>query len=461
MLDSNYLNVAYLVSATMFILGLKGLTHPKSARRGNYLAMFGMALAAAATLADPEVKSHGFIFAGVAVGGVIGTLIALRIKMTAMPQLVALLHSFVGLCAVAVAIGTYLVHANDATLNTILLFELAAGAFIGAVTFTGSLVAFGKLQGLIPAKPLIFKGRHLVNIMLVIVGAGFVIGFVVDNHIASIIVIAMIALLLGILLITPIGGADMPVIISMLNSYSGWAAAATGFALQNNLLIITGTLIGCSGAILSYIMCRAMNRSFFNVIVGGFGGGDIAAAAGAASDARVKAASVEDAVFLLENASNVIIVPGYGMAVGQAQHALNELLEILAAKEIAVKFAIHPVAGRMPGHMNVLLAEADVPYESVAEMDEINPAFATCDVALVVGANDVTNPAAKNDASSPIYGMPILEVHKAKHVFFIKRSMNPGYAGIDNQLFYQDNCSLIFGDAKEVCERLVAELRAA
>lgn len=462
MISADTLALAYIISAVLFILGLHGLTHPKSARRGNFMAMSGMALAIVATLANPAVKSYGFIVAGMVVGGIIGTTVALRIRMTAMPQLVALLHSFVGLCAVLVAVGTYLTHGHDSALSKVVMFELFVGTFIGAITFTGSLIAFGKLQGLVPAKPLLFKGRHVLNIILALLMFGFGLDFFINDQFDSLLLMIVAAMLLGILLITPIGGVDMPVVISILNSYSGWAAAATGFTLGNNLLVITGALVGFSGAILSYIMCRAMNRSFISILMGGFG--TVVGAASAVSEAAekgVKTASVEDAVFLMANASKVIIAPGYGMAVAQAQHALNELLKMLVEKDVDVKFAIHPVAGRMPGHMNVLLAEADVPYESVVDMEGINPEFATCDVALVVGANDVTNPAAKNEPKSPIYGMPILGVYKAKHIFFIKRSMKPGYSGIDNKLFYQDNCSLIFGDAKEVCETMVAELRAS
>jgi len=451
---------AYLASAVCFVLGLKGLTHPRSARQGNYLAMAGMVLAVVATLLDPRVNSYGFILAGIVVGGAIGTAIAARIQMAAMPQLVALLHSFVGLCAVLVAAGTFVTHSQGHSLSTVLLLELFVGAFIGGITFTGSLVAFGKLQAFLPTRPLMFRGRHLINIVLALVAVGFGADFVINGSFVSMLLMIAAAFALGVLLITPIGGVDMPVIISMLNSYSGWTAAATGFTLGNHLLIITGGLVGFSGAILSYIMCRAMNRSFFNVLLGGFGTGSGSEAPGAVEgDRMVRTASVEDAAFLMENASKIIIVPGYGMAVAQAQHALNELFEVLHAKGIDVKFAIHPVAGRMPGHMNVLLAEADVPYEHVEEMEEINPEFASCDVALVIGANDVTNPAAKHDPSSPIHGMPILEVYRAKHIFFVKRSMKPGYSGIDNQLFYQDNCSLVFGDARDVCEALASNLR--
>ncbi len=461
-LNADYLALAYLISATLFIFGLKGLTHPATARRGNYYAIAGMTIAVVATSMDPAVQSYRFIVAGMLVGAIVGVLVALKIKMTAMPQLVALLHSFVGLTAVLVAVGTYEMHARGGTLDVVLMVELSAGTFIGAITFTGSLVAFAKLQGLVSGKPVVFKAQHLLNLALALVMFWLGFDFVLHNDFPSLVMMTAVALSLGILLVVPIGGADMPVIISMLNSYSGWAAAATGFTLENSLLIITGALVGFSGAILSYIMSKAMNRSIVSIVLGGFGGGGEAAEApaGTAAARGVQTAAVEDAVFLMGNASKVVIVPGYGMAVAQAQHALKELMDILENRGIEVKFAIHPVAGRMPGHMNVLLAEADIPYDHVFEMDAINPEFATTDVALVVGANDVTNPAARTDKSSPIYGMPILEVHKAKHVFFIKRSMKPGYSGVDNQLFYQDNCSLVFGDAKKVCEKIALELKA-
>ncbi len=462
-LGPDLLALVYLAAAVLFILGLKGLTHPASARGGSRFALLGMGLAIAATLLNPAVQSYGFILAGLIAGAAIGTTIALRIKMTAMPQLVAALHSFVGLAAVLVAIGTYLTHGRMTALSAVLLGELFTGAFIGAITFTGSLVAFGKLQALIPPKPLRFKGQHWLNLALALAMFGFGAQFVLHDQLWMLLVVTGIALALGVLLIVPIGGADMPVVVSMLNSYSGWAAAATGFTLSNHLLIITGALVGFSGAILSYIMSRAMNRSIVSIVLGGFGGGRVesAGAVAAAADQGIKTAAVEDAVFLMANASKVVIVPGYGMAVAQAQHALKELMEILEARGVEVKFAIHPVAGRMPGHMNVLLAEADVPYDRVFEMDEINPEFSTTDVVLVVGANDVTNPAAKTEKSSPIYGMPILEVYKAKHVFFVKRSMKPGYSGVDNLLFYQDNCSLVFGDAKKIGEKMAVELKMA
>ena len=459
-LNADAIAAAYLVAAILFILGLKGLTHPASARRGNRYAMAGMAVAAAATLLDPAVQNYGWIVAGLIGGAVIGTVLARKIQMTAMPQLVALLHSFVGLAAVLVAIGTYFTHIGD--VRPLFLTELFLGSFIGAVTCTGSLAAFGKLQALLPSRPLTFRGQHGFNLLLALAALGFGVDFVVNGHVAALLALGVLALVLGVLLILPIGGADMPVVVSMLNSYSGWAAAATGFTLSNNLLIITGALVGFSGAILSYIMSRAMNRSIVSIVLGGFGGGASAEApVAAAAGQGIKTAAVEDAVFLMGNAGKVVIVPGYGMAVAQAQHALKDLAEALEHKGVEVKFAIHPVAGRMPGHMNVLLAEADVSYDRVFEMEEINPEFATADVALIVGANDVTNPAAKTQTSSPIYGMPILEVSKAKHIFFIKRSMKPGYAGVDNLLFYQHNCALVFGDAKAVCERMAAELKAA
>ncbi len=460
-LSANAQALAYLAAAVLFILALKGLTHPATARRGNFFGMAGMFIAVAATLAGGEVQSYGFIIAGVAAGAVIGSIMAARVQMTAMPQLVAALHSFVGLAAVLVALGTYLNKAQAGQLDPVLMGELAAGIVIGAITFSGSVIAFGKLQGILSGAPVVFKGQHLLNAFMGVITVGLAVWFGTTESLVALVLMTLLAFVLGFTLIIPIGGADMPVIISMLNSYSGWAAAATGFTLGNNLLIIVGALVGFSGAILSYIMCKAMNRSILHVVFGGFGGeGDQAASAmAAAAQKGVKAASVEDAIYWMEDADKVIIVPGYGMAVAQAQHALKELMDLLEERGVEVKFAIHPVAGRMPGHMNVLLAEADIPYDRVFEMDEINPEFATADVALVVGANDVTNPAAKTDPSSPIYGMPILEVGKARHVYVIKRSMRPGYAGVENLLYYQDNCSLIFGDAKEVCEGLVTALK--
>ncbi len=460
-LSANAQALAYLVSAILFILALKGLTHPASARRGNTLGIIGMAIAIIATLMGNEVKSYGFIIAGVAGGAVIGSVLALRIQMTAMPQLVAALHSFVGMAAVLVAIGTFINKQAAGALDAVLMGELSAGIIIGAITFTGSVIAFGKLQGIVSGKPVKFAGQHLLNLLIGLVTIGLGVYFAATGDVTALILMTLLAFVIGITLIIPIGGADMPVIVSMLNSYSGWAAAATGFTLHNNLLIIVGALVGFSGAILSYIMCRAMNRSIINVVFGGFGsetgGGESAAAT--AHEKGVKSASVEDAVYWMEDANRVIIVPGYGMAVAQAQHALKELMSLLEERGVEVKFAVHPVAGRMPGHMNVLLAEADIPYDHVLEMDEINPEFPSTDVVLVVGANDVVNPAAKEDPSSPIYGMPILEAGKARQVFFLKRSMRPGYSGVDNLLFYQDNCSLIFGDAKDTVEAMVTALK--
>lgn len=461
-LSVNTQALAYLVSAILFILALKGLTHPSSARKGNYYGMAGMIIAVGATLLGSQVQSYGFIIAGVTAGAIIGSVLAARVQMTAMPQLVAALHSFVGMAAVLVALGTYLNKAQAGLLNAVLMGELSAAIVIGAITFSGSVIAFGKLQGLISGAPVIFKGQHLLNAALAVVTVALAVHFAMTESGWALVLMTLFAFLLGFTLIIPIGGADMPVIISMLNSYSGWAAAATGFTLENNLLIIVGALVGFSGAILSYIMCRAMNRSILNVVFGGFGSGGgtgSPSAVAQAAEKGVKSASAEDAVYWMEDANRVIIIPGYGMAVAQAQHGLKELMELLEDRGVEVKFAIHPVAGRMPGHMNVLLAEADIPYEHVLEMDEINPEFATTDVALVVGANDVTNPAAKTDPSSPIYGMPILDVAKAHNIYVIKRSMRPGYSGVENLLYYQDNCSLIFGDAKDVCEGLVTALK--
>ncbi|MBK1640535.1 NAD synthetase [Chromatium okenii] len=459
----NHQALAYLVAAVLFILGLKGLTHPSTARRGNLYAMLGMLLAIVATLLGRDVQAYGFIIAGIAGGAVIGVIVALRIQMTAMPQLVAALHSFVGLAAVLVGIGTFL-HKQDAgLLNAVLMGEISAGVVIGAITFTGSIIAFGKLQGLLTGAPVKFAGQHLLNAVLALATIALAVYFAMSGSILALLLMTMLALTLGVTLIIPIGGADMPVIISMLNSYSGWAAAATGFTLHNDLLIIIGALVGCSGAILSFIMCKAMNRSIINVVFGGFGSdGNSGASAGAqAAEKGVKSAAIEDAVYWMEDANRVIIVPGYGMAVAQAQHSLKELMELLEARGVEVKFAIHPVAGRMPGHMNVLLAEADIPYDRVLEMDEINPEFPSTDVVLVVGANDVVNPAAKEDKSSPIYGMPILEAGRARQVYFLKRSMRPGYSGVDNLLFYQDNTSLVFGDAKDTIDGMNNALKGS
>ncbi|MET0088303.1 MAG: NAD(P)(+) transhydrogenase (Re/Si-specific) subunit beta [Sedimenticola sp.] len=460
-ISANTQAIAYLVSAVLFILALKGLTHPASARNGNFYGITGMVIAIAATLLGTEVQSYGFIIAGVSAGAVVGTVLASRVQMTAMPQLVAALHSFVGMAAVLVAIGTFLNKRDADLLNAVLMGELSAGIIIGAITFTGSVIAFGKLQGIISGAPVKFTGQHALNALIALVTIALGVHFAMTGSIVSLAIMTLLAFVIGVTLIIPIGGADMPVIISMLNSYSGWAAAATGFTLGNNLLIIVGAIVGFSGAILSYIMCKAMNRSIINVVFGGFGSdagaGDSAGAQ--AAQKGVKSAAVDDAIYWMEDANKVIVIPGYGMAVAQAQHALKEMMELLEARGVEVKFAIHPVAGRMPGHMNVLLAEADIPYDHVLEIDEINPEFPTADVALVVGANDVVNPAAKTDTSSPIYGMPILDAAKARQVYFLKRSMNPGYSGVDNLLFYQDNTSLIFGDAKDTIEGMVTALK--
>lgn len=457
-ISHDYFAFAYLAATILFIFGLKGLSHPKTALRGNTLSMAGMLLAIAVTLFHPDVKSYGLILAGLLTGAIVGVPLALKIKMTAMPQLVAALHSFVGLAAVLVAAGTYLMHPHEGDVRPILLIELVVGSAIGAVTFTGSLVAFGKLQALLGSSPLVFRGQHLLNGLLI--GAVIVLSalFAVHHSVSLFLAVTGISLILGFLLVLPIGGSDMPVVVSMLNSYSGWAASATGFTLNNQLLIATGALVGSSGAILSYIMCKAMNRSLLSVILGGFGTTAEAAAAGGANKS-CRAASTEDAAFMFENASSLIVVPGYGMAVAQAQHAVKELYEQLHERGVEVKFAIHPVAGRMPGHMNVLLAESEIPYDAVLELEEVNPEFSRADAVLVIGANDVVNPAARTNKTSPLYGMPILEAYKSKMVYVIKRSMNPGYSGVDNDLFYLDNCSLIFGDAKKVCEGLVNALK--
>ncbi|OGQ37268.1 MAG: NAD synthetase [Deltaproteobacteria bacterium RIFCSPHIGHO2_12_FULL_43_9] len=448
----------YGVASLLFFLGLKGLSSPRTAVRGNFFAMLGMALAVIFTLLHPSVENYTWIIAGLLCGAVVGTMVALKIKMTSMPELVAALHSFVGLSAVLVAFGAYFIHSWDGELTRILMAETGIGSFIGAITFTGSVIAFGKLRGLLSGNPVTFCGQHLLNLILALAMLGFSVDFILFDHLWSFVILTAIAFLLGVTLIIPIGGADMPVVVSMLNSYSGWAAVATGFTLNNPLLILTGAFVGSSGAILSYIMCKAMNRSFFSVILGGFGGEGEESVASSAARKGVKSASVEDLAFMLENSSKVIVVPGYGMAVAQAQYAVKDLYDCLTARGIEVKFAVHPVAGRMPGHMNVLLAESEIPYDSVAELEDINSEFPSTDVAFVIGANDVVNPAAKTDKSSPLYGMPILDAYKAKHVFISKRSMRAGYAGVENELFFYDNAALVFGDAKETCQALVAAL---
>jgi NAD(P) transhydrogenase subunit beta len=452
----------YLMATLFFIYGLKGLSSPRTALLGNASAMLGMALAIAIALLSPEVIGYGLVFAAIVGGAVIGIVVARKIKMTAMPQLVAALHSFVGITALLVGLGTYLHHVSTGqTVSMIVMIELVVGAFVGAITFAGSMIAFGKLQEILPSKPLVFKGQHFLNLVLMIAIGAFGLHFILTYTLVSFLIMIVLSLIIGFLLVTPIGGADMPVVISMHNSYSGWAAAATGFILNNQLLIATGALVGSSGAILSYIMCRAMNRALFSVMSGGVGvkaGGDFSVIA-QASNQGVKSASAEDAAFLLENARSVIIVPGYGMAVAQAHHAVKDLYEMLLQKGVSVKFAIHPVAGRMPGHMNVLLAESDIPYDCVYTMEDINSEFPTADVALVIGANDVINPAARNVKDSPLYGMPILDVYKARNILISKRSMKPGYSGMDNALFYVANCSLLFGDAKVMCESITKVMR--
>ncbi len=462
-MSANLSALLYLVASICFIMALRGLSSPLTARGGNLYGIIGMVIAIGTTLASPGVLSYPEILAGIAVGGTIGTIVALRIQMTALPQLVAAFHSLVGLAAVCVATAAFFAPAaygigEVGAIHGQSLIEMSLGTAIGAVTFTGSIIAFGKLQGIITGAPLVFPGQHWLNAALGVALVAIIVWFFMDQAPLQFWLIVGISLLLGLLLIVPIGGADMPVVISMLNSYSGWAACGIGFTLGNSLLIITGALVGSSGAILSYIMCKGMNRSIFNVILGGFGTEGGTVAAGGQGDKPVKSGSADDAAFILKNASSVIIVPGYGMAVAQAQHALKEMADILKKEGVTVHYAIHPVAGRMPGHMNVLLAEANVPYEDVMELDEINRDFPTTDVAFVIGANDVTNPAAKTDTKSPIYGMPILDVEKAKTVLFIKRSMASGYAGVQNELFFRDNTMMLFGDAKKMCEQIVKAL---
>jgi NAD(P) transhydrogenase subunit beta len=452
--------LAYLVSSVCCIMALRGLSGPNTARGGLFYGIAGMALAIVTTMTLPGVESYGMIIAGVAIGGIIGAVIAQKIEMTGLPQLVAAFHSLVGLAAVLISAAAFHNPAaygigTPGEIHIGSLIEMSLGVAIGAVTFTGSIIAFGKLQGIISGKPVVFKGQHMLNAALGLLMLGLIVCLCfTESHLMFWSIVA-ISLALGVLMIIPIGGADMPVIVSMLNSYSGWAAAGIGFTLQNNLLIIVGALVGSSGAILSYIMCKGMNRSFFNVILGGFGGEAAAGAAATHGDKQVKIGSAEDAAFILKNAASVIIVPGYGMAVAHAQHALREMCDMLKKEGVKVKYAIHPVAGRMPGHMNVLLAEANVPYDEVLELEEINRDFSQTDVAFVIGANDITNPAAKKDPASPIYGMPILDVESAGTVLFVKRSLGSGYAGIDNELFFYDNTMMLLGDAKAMCEGVI------
>jgi H+-translocating NAD(P) transhydrogenase subunit beta len=459
---NNVVALGYLAAAVCFILALRGLSSPATARRGNQIGIAGMAVAilfTLLTLPHASIGSYLMILIGIAIGGAIGVAVALRIPMTAMPQLVAAFHSLVGMAAVLVAAAAlynpaeFHITTAAGAIQGASRFEMGLGVIIGAITFSGSVIAFAKLQALMRSAPILLVQRHLINGAIGAAILLLLVVFVATESVGAFWLMTLLAFALGLLLIIPIGGADMPVVISMLNSYSGWAAAGIGFTLHNPALIITGALVGSSGAILSYIMCRAMNRSFVSVILGGFG--ETAVATADAGDKVVRPGSAEDAAFIMKNARSVIIVPGYGMAVAQAQHAVRDLMDELVEEGVDVKFAIHPVAGRMPGHMNVLLAEANVPYDVVFEMEEVNNDFQSADVAYVIGANDITNPAAKEDPSSPIYGMPVLDVDKAKAVFFVKRSMAPGYAGIDNTLFYKDNTMMLFGDAKKMTEEIV------
>ncbi|MGE0753212.1 MAG: NAD(P)(+) transhydrogenase (Re/Si-specific) subunit beta [Variibacter sp.] len=464
-MSANIAALLYLVAGVLFILSLRGLSSPESSRQGNLYGMIGMAIAIVTTLAyarPASVSAWLLVIIGMAIGGGIGAIIARRVPMTAMPQLVAAFHSLVGLAAVLVAAAAlYAPRAfgigTPGMIHGASLVEMSLGVAIGAVTFTGSIIAFLKLDGRMSGAPIMLPMRHMVNLALAVVLVVLIIIFVVTESPFAFWLITLVSFALGVLIIIPIGGADMPVVISMLNSYSGWAAAGIGFTLGNTALIITGALVGSSGAILSYIMCKGMNRSFISVILGGFGG-ETAGPAGAKEARPVKQGSADDAAFIMKNASKVIIVPGYGMAVAQAQHALREMADRLKAEGVEVKYAIHPVAGRMPGHMNVLLAEANVPYDEVFELEDINNEFATADVAYVIGANDVTNPAAKTDKASPIYGMPVLDVEKAKTVLFVKRGMGSGYAGVENELFFRDNTMMLFGDAKKMTEEIVKAL---
>ncbi|HBN9879442.1 TPA: NAD(P)(+) transhydrogenase (Re/Si-specific) subunit beta [Pseudomonas aeruginosa] len=474
-MSMNLVTLLYLIASVCFIQALKGLSHPTTSRRGNLFGMVGMAIAVATTVglvfklgAEIATTGVGYIVVGLLVGGTAGSIMAKRVEMTKMPELVAFMHSMIGLAAVFIAIAAVVepqslgivAHLGD-TIPTGNRLELFLGAAIGAITFSGSVIAFGKLSGkykfrLFQGTPVQFSGQHLLNLVLGLATLGLGLAFMFTGNLTAFAVMLALAFVLGVLIIIPIGGADMPVVVSMLNSYSGWAAAGIGFSLNNSMLIIAGSLVGSSGAILSYIMCKAMNRSFFNVILGGFGAeADAGGPAGSKEQRPVKSGSADDASFLLTNADSVIIVPGYGLAVARAQHALMELAEKLTHRGVTVKFAIHPVAGRMPGHMNVLLAEAEVPYEQVFEMEDINSEFGQTDVVLVLGANDVVNPAAKSDPKSPIAGMPILEAYKAKTVIVNKRSMASGYAGLDNELFYLDKTMMVFGDAKKVIEDMV------
>ena len=465
MISANLLAIFYLISGILFILALRGLSSPETSRKGNLFGIIGMAIAITVTFLSIDNFSSGFFYVllFLLIGGSIGAFIAFKIPMTAMPELVAGFHSLVGLAAVFVAISAFISPevfnlGTSGNIKLASLIEMSIGAAVGAITFSGSIIAFLKLRGLMSGSPITFPGQHILNLLIlisIIILTYFLCLNQSPNFFWSLIAISF---LVGFLLIIPIGGADMPVVISMLNSYSGWAAAGIGFTLENTALIITGALVGSSGAILSYIMCKGMNRSFFNVILGGFGGTDQTSNKTSKEQKPVKSGNADDAAFLMKNASSVIIVPGYGMAVAQAQHALREMVDSLKKNGVKVSYAIHPVAGRMPGHMNVLLAEANVPYDEVFELEEINNDFANCDVAYVIGANDVTNPVAKTDPQSPIYGMPVLDVEKSKSVLFVKRSLSPGYAGIDNDLFYRDNTLMLFADAKKMTEDIIKNL---
>ncbi|MGE8505630.1 MAG: NAD(P)(+) transhydrogenase (Re/Si-specific) subunit beta [Pseudomonas sp.] len=474
-MSMNLITLLYLVASVCFIQALKGLSHPTTSRRGNLFGMIGMAIAVLTTVgliyklgSELAVQGLGFVIVGLLVGGSVGTIMAKRVEMTKMPELVAFMHSMIGLAAVFIAIAAVvepqslgIVAALGDAIPAGNRLELFLGAAIGAITFSGSVIAFGKLSGkykfrLFQGAPVVFKGQHLFNLVIGLAILGLGLYYTFTGDITAFAILVALAFVIGVLIIIPIGGADMPVVVSMLNSYSGWAAAGIGFSLNNSMLIVAGSLVGSSGAILSYIMCKAMNRSFFNVILGGFGAdAEAGGPAGAQQERNVKSGSSDDAAFLLTNADTVVIVPGYGLAVARAQHALMELAEKLTHRGVTVKYAIHPVAGRMPGHMNVLLAEAEVPYEQVFEMEDINSEFGQTDVVLVLGANDVVNPAAKNDPKSPIAGMPILEAYKAKTVIVNKRSMASGYAGLDNELFYMDKTMMVFGDAKKIIEDMV------
>jgi len=462
-MSANLVALLYLIAGVLFILALRGLSSPDTSRRGNLLGMIGMTIAVLTTLGShppSDSLSWALVIGGIAIGGGIGAVIARRVPMTSMPELVAAFHSLVGMAAVLVAAGAFYAPGafgigSEGHIHQQSLIEMSLGVAIGAITFTGSVIAFLKLSGRMSGKPIMLPARHVANVALAIGLVAFIVMFYLHQTVLDFWVIVAISLVFGILIIIPIGGADMPVVISMLNSYSGWAAAGIGFTLGNSALIITGALVGSSGAILSYIMCKGMNRSFISVILGGFGGETAGPAGGAAEQRPVKLGSAEDAAYIMKNASKVIIVPGYGMAVAQAQHALREMADHLKKEGVEVKYAIHPVAGRMPGHMNVLLAEANVPYDEVFELEDINSEFAQADVAFVIGANDVTNPAAEEDKTSPIYGMPVLQVWKAGTVMFIKRSLASGYAGIDNPLFYRDNTMMLLGDAKKMTEQIV------